>query len=73
MQYDNVILSNLVRYISCVVGCPVEGTVLPSQVAYVAKKLYNMGCSDISLGDTIGVGTPGNSSEAFDLVHLVGC
>lgn len=54
-------------------GCPVEGTVLPSQVAYVAKKLYDMGCSDISLGDTIGVGTPGNSSEAFDLVHLVGC
>lgn len=48
------------RYISCVVGCPVEGNVFPSQVAYVAKELYDMGCSEISLGDTIGVGTPGN-------------
>ncbi|KAK9041435.1 hypothetical protein V6N11_016537 [Hibiscus sabdariffa] len=46
-------------YISCVVGCPVEGTVPPSKVAYVAKQLFDMGCSEISLGDTIGVGTPG--------------
>ncbi|KAF4364606.1 hypothetical protein F8388_015297 [Cannabis sativa] len=46
-------------YISCVVGCPLEGKVSPSQVAYVAKELYGMGCSEISLGDTIGVGTPG--------------
>ncbi|XP_030484476.2 uncharacterized protein LOC115700937 [Cannabis sativa] len=46
-------------YISCVVGCPLEGKVSPSQVAYVAKELYDMGCSEISLGDTIGVGTPG--------------
>ncbi|POO00506.1 2-isopropylmalate synthase [Trema orientale] len=46
-------------YISCVVGCPLEGNVSPSQVAYVAKELYDMGCSEISLGDTIGVGTPG--------------
>ncbi|XWS58984.1 hypothetical protein CRYUN_Cryun08bG0081200 [Craigia yunnanensis] len=46
-------------YISCVVGCPVEGMVPPSKVAYVAKQLFDMGCSEISLGDTIGVGTPG--------------
>ncbi|URE31666.1 Hydroxymethylglutaryl-CoA lyase, mitochondrial [Musa troglodytarum] len=46
-------------YVSCAVGCPVEGTVPPERVAYVAKKLYDMGCSEISLGDTIGVGTPG--------------
>jgi isopropylmalate/homocitrate/citramalate synthase len=52
-------LSVCVRYVSCVVGCPVEGAIDPSKVAYVAKELYNMGCSDISLGDTIGVGTPG--------------
>ncbi|CAN6543170.1 unnamed protein product [Malus baccata var. baccata] len=45
-------------YLSCVVGCPVEGKISPSQVAYVAKELYDMGCSEISLGDTIGVGTP---------------
>ena len=41
------------------IGCPVEGAIDPSKVAYVAKELYNMGCSEISLGDTIGVGTPG--------------
>lgn len=46
-------------YVSCVVGCPVEGAVPPSKVAYVAKELYKMGCFEISLGDTIGVGTPG--------------
>ncbi|XP_047155151.1 hydroxymethylglutaryl-CoA lyase, mitochondrial-like isoform X1 [Vigna umbellata] len=46
-------------YVSCVVGCPVEGPVPPSKVAYVAKELYDMGCFEISLGDTIGVGTPG--------------
>ncbi|CAK8565332.1 unnamed protein product [Lathyrus sativus] len=46
-------------YVSCVVGCPVEGSVPPSKVAYVAKELYDMGCFEISLGDTIGVGTPG--------------
>ncbi|KAF7815577.1 Hydroxymethylglutaryl-CoA lyase, mitochondrial [Senna tora] len=47
------------RYVSCVVGCPVEGPISPAKVAYVAKELYDMGCFEISLGDTIGVGTPG--------------
>ncbi|CAJ1971244.1 unnamed protein product [Sphenostylis stenocarpa] len=47
-------------YVSCVVGCPVEGPIPPSKVAYVAKELYDMGCFEISLGDTIGVGTPGS-------------
>ena len=42
-------------------GCPVEGQVAPYKVAYVAKELYDMGCYEISLGDTIGVGTPGMS------------
>ncbi|XP_010544284.1 PREDICTED: hydroxymethylglutaryl-CoA lyase, mitochondrial-like isoform X2 [Tarenaya hassleriana] len=46
-------------YVSCVVGCPVEGAVPPSKVAHVVKELYDMGCFEISLGDTIGVGTPG--------------
>ncbi|KAJ8565890.1 hypothetical protein K7X08_008466 [Anisodus acutangulus] len=46
-------------YISCVVGCPIEGAVSPSKIAYVAKELVDMGCFEISLGDTIGVGTPG--------------
>lgn len=52
---------DLNRYVSCVVGCPTEGAVPPSKVAYVAKELYEMGCFEISLGDTIGVGTPGNN------------
>lgn len=42
------------------VGCPVEGPIPPAKVAYVAKELYEMGCFEISLGDTIGIGTPGN-------------
>ncbi len=45
-------------YVSCVVGCPYEGDIAPEQVARVAKKLFEMGCYEISLGDTIGVGTP---------------
>jgi len=44
------------------VGCPLEGRIAPAKVAYVAKSLYEMGISEISLGDTIGVGTPGNVS-----------
>lgn len=40
-----------------------EGAIPPSKVAYVAKELYDMGCFEISLGDTIGVGTPGNVSN----------
>lgn len=48
------------RYVSCVIGCPVEGAIDPSKVAYVAKQLHEMGCMEISLGDTIGIGTPGN-------------
>jgi len=45
-------------YVSCVIACPYEGDISPEQVANVAEKLYNMGCYEISLGDTIGVGTP---------------
>ncbi|NVJ52031.1 MAG: hydroxymethylglutaryl-CoA lyase [Gammaproteobacteria bacterium] len=45
-------------YVSCVLGCPYEGAVAPEVVADVAAKLYQMGCYEISLGDTIGVGTP---------------
>ena len=46
-------------YISCVIGCPYEGDIKPQNVAEVARALYDMGCYEISLGDTIGVGTPG--------------
>ncbi|KAH9365953.1 hypothetical protein HPB48_000702 [Haemaphysalis longicornis] len=46
-------------YVSCVVGCPYEGAVSPDVVAKVASMLYQAGCYEVSLGDTIGVGTPG--------------
>eukprot|EP00271_Cylindrocystis_brebissonii_P017093 TRINITY_DN4300_c0_g1_i3.p1 TRINITY_DN4300_c0_g1~~TRINITY_DN4300_c0_g1_i3.p1 ORF type:complete len:669 (-),score=85.70 TRINITY_DN4300_c0_g1_i3:219-2225(-) len=58
-------------YVSCVVGCPVEGPVEPRQVARVAKALYNMGCYEISLGDTIGIGTPGSVAAMLEAVTAV--
>ncbi|MQL99261.1 hypothetical protein Taro_031991 [Colocasia esculenta] len=58
-------------YVSCVVGCPVEGPVSPSKVAYVAKELHDMGCYEISLGDTIGVGTPGTVVPMLEAVMSV--
>jgi hydroxymethylglutaryl-CoA lyase len=45
-------------YISCVLGCPYEGEVKPQAVVDVAKLLWELGCYEVSLGDTIGVGTP---------------
>ncbi len=45
-------------YVSCVVACPYEGAVDPARVAAVARQLYDMGCYEVSLGDTIGAGTP---------------
>lgn len=45
-------------YVSCVLGCPYDGEVKPRAVADVAKRLWELGCYEISLGDTIGVGTP---------------
>jgi hydroxymethylglutaryl-CoA lyase len=45
-------------YISCVLGCPFDGEVKPAAVAEVARTLSDLGCYEISLGDTIGVGTP---------------
>ena len=45
-------------YVSCVLGCPYEGEVAPQKAAEVAGALHDMGCYEVSLGDTIGVGTP---------------
>ncbi|BAI73760.1 hydroxymethylglutaryl-CoA lyase (plasmid) [Azospirillum sp. B510] len=45
-------------YVSCVLGCPYEGEIAPQAVAEVAERLFAMGCYEISLGDTIGTGTP---------------
>ncbi|WP_341958105.1 hydroxymethylglutaryl-CoA lyase [Pseudomonas sp. RC10] len=55
-------------YVSCVLGCPYEGTVPPKQVAAVADELFGMGCYEVSLGDTIGTGTPGATRELIDAV-----
>jgi hydroxymethylglutaryl-CoA lyase len=53
-------------YVSCVLGCPYEGEVKPERVAEVAGALYDMGCYEISLGDTIGVGTPAKTKLMID-------
>src|SRR5688572_24929852 len=53
-------------YVSCVLGCPYEGEVKPERVADVAQALFDMGCYEISLGDTIGVGTPGRTKAMIE-------
>lgn len=55
-------------YVSCVLGCPYEGQVDASQVAAVARELYEMGCYEVSLGDTIGTGTPGATRHLLNVV-----
>ena len=55
-------------YVSCALGCPYEGEIAPEKVAEVAGALYAMGCYEISLGDTIGVGTPGKTQRMLEAV-----
>lgn len=55
-------------YVSCVLGCPYEGDIAPEAVADVAATLFGMGCYEVSLGDTIGVGTPGKTRRMLDAV-----
>ena len=55
-------------YVSCVLGCPFEGEVASTKVAEVAAALYGMGCYEISLGDTIGVGTPARTQRMIEAV-----
>ena len=55
-------------YISCVLGCPFDGDVKPQAVTAVAKVLWDLGCYEISLGDTIGVGTPRKARELLRAV-----
>lgn len=58
-------------YVSCVLGCPYQGDVPLSDVVRVAKALYDMGCYEISLGDTIGVGTPLQAQQMLAAVAEV--
>jgi hydroxymethylglutaryl-CoA lyase len=55
-------------YISVVLGCPFEGKVDPNVVADISERLLQMGCYEISLGDTIGVGTPGKTRRMIEAV-----
>ncbi|MGH8771528.1 MAG: hydroxymethylglutaryl-CoA lyase [Burkholderiales bacterium] len=55
-------------YISCVLGCPYEGEVDAQRVAILAQVLFDMGCYEISLGDTIGVGTPLKTKRLIEAV-----
>jgi len=66
-------------YVSCVVGCPYEGDIAPGQAASVARTLYDMGCYEVSLGDTIGVGNPASIARLIEacarkipIEHLAG-
>jgi len=55
-------------YVSCVLGCPYEGEIAPAKVAEVSKALYEMGCFEVSLGDTIGTGTPFKAKRLIEAV-----
>ena len=55
-------------YVSCVLGCPYDGDIPPQQVASVAAELFAMGCYEVSLGDTIGTGTPGATRQLIEAV-----
>ncbi|XP_053142411.1 3-hydroxymethyl-3-methylglutaryl-CoA lyase, cytoplasmic [Hemicordylus capensis] len=57
-------------YVSCALGCPYEGNIAPAKVAEVSKRLYSMGCYEVSLGDTIGVGTPGSMKRMLESVMM---
>jgi hydroxymethylglutaryl-CoA lyase len=53
-------------YVSCVVGCPYEGAIAPAKTAEVAQRLIDIGCHEVSLGDTIGVGTPASVQRMLE-------
>lgn len=55
-------------YVSCVLGCPYQGQIAPEQVASVSRELIDMGCYEVSLGDTIGTGTPGATRTLLNVV-----
>lgn len=55
-------------YVSCVLGCPYDGEIAPAEVARVADILHQLGCYEISLGDTIGVGTPLKARKMVETV-----
>jgi len=55
-------------YVSCVLGCPYEGEVSFDTVSMITQKLFDQGCYEVSLGDTIGVGTAGQARELIEVL-----
>lgn len=55
-------------YVSCVLGCPYEGDIDPRRVAQISKEMFDMGCYEISLGDTIGIGVPDGVKRLIESV-----
>jgi len=55
-------------YVSCVVDCPYDGAIAPAAVASVARRLLDLGCYEVSLGETIGTATPGRVAAMLDAV-----
>lgn len=55
-------------YVSCALGCPYEGKISPTAVLDVTQKLFDLGCEEVSIGDTIGVGTPNQAYQLFKLL-----
>ncbi|MEO1080026.1 MAG: hydroxymethylglutaryl-CoA lyase [Pseudomonadota bacterium] len=53
-------------YLSCVLGCPYEGAIPPTEVLRVSERLLALGCYEVSLGDTIGIGTPGSMATLLE-------
>ncbi len=58
-------------YVSCVLACPYEGAIEASAVAAVCEQLMQMGCDEISLGDTIGTGTPGAANALIKTIEVI--
>jgi len=57
--------------ISCSFGCPYQGSVTPSEVVEVAKRMLDLGCDEIDIADTIGIGTPGQVASVFESLFTI--
>jgi hydroxymethylglutaryl-CoA lyase len=58
------------RYVSVAVVCPYSGPVQPETAARVAEALYSMGCYEVSMGDTLGMGTPMTVAKMFEVSEV---
>jgi hydroxymethylglutaryl-CoA lyase len=58
-------------YVSCVIACPYEGIIAPSSVLKISQALFDLGCSQVSLGDTIGTGSPDEVGKLLNVLTNV--